>query len=355
VSVPSMSDPDYPNVLHLSDPAYTATLLSHAAAETGRHWRVLPLATAPPETGVTAMAAKAARGLRWEAKLAIARAKAPRVHVHSALARRHAGWAFGRRFALHLHGTDIRTNQYLDQHRRLVRDTVRRAQTVFYSTPDLREHVSPLRDDARLVPVPVSLPEPAPGGAAVARPHVIRELVGDRDYVFFSSRWQEVKGGERQIEIAHALTRALSGPSDPVVVGLDWGPLAGQAAAAGVRLVGRMPHDEFLAAVGASRVCVGQLSGVLGASELDALAADVPMVTPLNPHWYDGSHPSLVVPPVVGGVDLGMASTADDLVDLVAEELSSPALRHTRPWVREHHSAQAALAEVLSGYRDSGW
>lgn len=350
-----MSDPDYPSVLHLSDPAYTATLLSRAAAETGRRWQVLPLAIAPPGDGAAAIAAKAARGLRWECELAVARAQAQRVHVHSVLARRHAGWAFGRRFALHLHGTDIRTNQYLDQHRRLVHDTVRRAQTVFYSTPDLREHVSPLREDARLVPVPVSLTERTAEGRATARPAALRELIGDREFVFFSSRWQEVKGGERQIEIARALTRSLSGPSDPVVLGLDWGPLAGEAEAAGVRLIGRMPHDEFLATVGAARLCVGQLSGVLGASELDALAADVPMVAPLNPQWYDGSHPSLVVPPVVGGVDLGMSGSADDLVDLVREELSSPELRPTRPWVQEHHSGQAALAEVLSGYRDSGW
>lgn len=350
-----MSAPDYPSILHLSDPARTATLLSSAAAVTGRDWRVLPLAVAPPGTGVTAAAAKAARGLRWEAELALARVRTRRVHVHSVLARRHAGWAFGRSFALHLHGTDIRTAQYEDRHRELVHRTVREAQAVFYSTPDLKEHVAPLREDARLVPVPVSLPGPTADGAVTAPPPALRELVGEREYLFFASRWQDVKGGERQIEIARSLTRALSGPSDPVVVGLDWGPLAPQAAAAGVQLVGRLPHAEFLAALGAARLCIGQLSGVLGASELDALAADVPLVAPLDPRWYDGGHPSLVVPPVVGGVDLGMSAGADDLVDLVREELGSPTHRRTRSWVQEHHSARAALSEVLAGYRDSGW
>ena len=42
-------------------------------------------------------------------------------------------------------------------------------------------------------------------------------------------------------------------------------------------------------------------------------------------------------------------------MDLVLEELASPASRPTREWVREHHSPEAALAEVLAGYRDSGW
>ncbi|MGP9539027.1 hypothetical protein ACT3SP_13520 [Brachybacterium sp. AOP43-C2-M15] len=350
-----MPEPDYPSVLHLSDPALTATRLAEAAAETGRTWRVLPLAIAPEPGTAAALAVKAGRGLRWEARLLAARARSRRVHVHSVLARRHAGWAFGRRFALHLHGTDIRSAQYEQRHRDLVHETVRTAQTVFYATPDLREHVAPLREDARLVPVPVSLTVPPAERAPRERPAQIRALVGDRDYLLFTSRWEAVKGGARSLEIARALTAAQADPSGPAVLGLDWGPLAGQAADAGVQLVPRMPHADFLAAVGAARLCIGQLSGVMGASELDALAADVPLVAPLEPRWYDGSHPSLVVPPVLGGVDLGMSGTAADVVDLVREELVAPAERSTRPWVQEHHSPQAALDEVLAGYRDSGW
>lgn len=348
-----MPEPDFASVLHLSDPAHTATLLSRAAAETGRRWTALPLATAPAGTSLSAVALKAARGLRWESRLARSRVQARRVHVHSVLARRHAGWAFGRRFALHLHGTDIRTNQYLEQHQRLIRDTVKRAQVVFYSTPDLREHVSPLRDDARLVPVPV--PIPLPETPAPPRPAQIATLVGSREYVFFPSRWEEVKGGQRQIAVARELARAMSGPSAPMLVGLDWGPLAQEAAAAGVHLVPKMPHAQFRAAVARARLCIGQFAGILSASELDALAANVPLVAPLNPDWYDGSHPSLVVPPVLGGVDLGMSSSAKDVLDIVTEELGSSAPRATDSWVREHHSPQAALTEVLAGYRDCGW
>lgn len=347
-----MSAPDYPSVLHLSDPAFTATLLSRAAAETGRNWRVLPLATAPTSgSPVQRVGAKALRGLRWEAELLVDRLRTGRLHVHSALARPHAGWAFGRHFALHLHGTDIRTRQYEERHRRVVRETVRDAQVVFYSTPDLREHVSPLRENARLVPVPVPMPELGP--AAVPLP--VRELLGERPYLFFPSRWEEVKGGAAQIAMARALAAAHSDPSDPVLLGLDWGPLAGEAAAAGVQLVPKLSHADFLATVGGARLCIGQLSGMLSASELDALAADVPLVAPLDSGWYDGSHPSLRMPPVLGGVDLGMNATSDDLVDLVREELMAPAQRATRGWIEEHHSPRAALAEVLAGYRDSGW
>lgn len=347
-----MSAPDYPSILHLSDPASTATLLSRAAAETGRRWRVLPLATAPAAGGPALRAARrAVRGLRWEVDLLADRLRTRRLHVHSALARPHAGWAFGRRFALHLHGTDIRSRQYEERHRRVVHETVHDAHVVFYATPDLREHVAPLRQDARLVPVPVPLPELGPAPT----PTAVREVAGHRDYIFFPSRWEAVKGGAAQIAMARALAAACSGPSAPALVGLDWGPLAAEADAAGVHLMPKMPHAEFLATVAGARLCIGQLSGVLGASELDALAADVPLIVPLNPEWYDGSHPSLRVPPVLGGVDLGISGTSDDLVDLVREELTAPAERRTRLWVQDHHSPHAALAEVLSGYRDSSW
>ena len=61
-----MAEPDYPSVLHLSDPAYTATLLARAAEGTGRRWRVLPLATTPPARGTAQQVLrKAARGLGW--------------------------------------------------------------------------------------------------------------------------------------------------------------------------------------------------------------------------------------------------------------------------------------------------
>ena len=138
-------------------------------------------------------------------------------------------------------------------------------------------------------------------------------------------------------------------------MGLDWGPLAQEAAAAGVHLVPKMPHAQFRAAVAGARLCIGQFAGILSASELDALAADVPLVAPLNPEWYDASHPSLAVPPVLGGVDLGMTGSPADIADIVTEELGSPAGRPTLDWVRQHHSPQAALEEVLRGYRAGGW
>lgn len=343
---------DYRRVLHLGDPASTASLLREAADTSGRHWRVLPLAKAPsPANQLTATAGKAVRGALWETRLLRERLPVRKVHVHSALARRHAGWAFGSSFVLHLHGTDIRTRQYEAAHAELITSTVRDAHVVFYSTPDLREHVEDLRDDARLVPVPVPLVA-GPGGP---RPAALDSAVGQSDYIFFPSRWDDAKGGAAQIDLARALSRALSGTQGPALIGLDWGPHAAEAARAGVTLIPTMPHPQFQSVISGARLCIGQLSGVMGASELDVLAADTPLVIPLHPNWYDGSHPSLADPPVHGGTALGTDPHADDVVAVVQRALEGHTISSTRPWVDHHHSPEAAFAAVLDGYRDTSW
>ena len=335
-------------VLHLSDPAGAATLLSEAAAATGRRWRVLPLATAPTP-GPTASLRRAARGATWEAELLRDRLWARRVHVHSALAQRHAGWAFGERFALHLHGTDIRTRLYEPAHAAVIRDVVASASVVFYVTPDLRSHVAALRSDARLVPVPVPLGRAMPGPDLGP---LLPPEAGDRGYVLFASRWGPEKGGDAQIGLARSVARGLAAHRGPVPVGIDWGQNAEAARDAGVHLLPRMPHARFRALVAGARVAIGQLTGVLGASELDALAADVPLVAPLDPRWYDGSDPALVDVPVRGASF--SPDDAEGLAAAVLAALDGPAPAPTRPWVARHHSAASALQRVLAGYRSVG-
>lgn len=331
---------DDDRVLHLGDPARTATLLTEAAREEGLTWRVLQLAR--PGTGpLPAVLDRAVRGALWETRLLAERVRARRVHLHSALALPHVSWALGD-YALHLHGTDIRTRVYEDRHRETVLRAVDRARVVFYSTPDLAEHVGGLRDDALLVPVPVPMGRPDP-----------TELPTRGDYVFFPSRWEDVKGGRTQIEAAVELRRAL--PADIALVGLDWGPLADEARDAGVELLPKMPNPQFRAMVAGARLCIGQTAGIMSASELESLALDTPIVVPLNPEWYDGSHASLVDPPVLGGTAL--PARGHDVAALAAAAVTGQiaAPTGTRTWVERHHSPRAALREVLQGYRKAGW
>ncbi|PZO62105.1 MAG: hypothetical protein DI635_12930 [Pseudoxanthomonas suwonensis] len=195
---------------------------------------------------------------------------------------------------LHLHGSDIRSRQYESHFQRTIRAAVNGAGKVVYATPELDEHVLPLRADAEYLPIPVSLGE-------LPDPVTPQE----RSAVFFASRWEAVKGAELQVEIA-ARIRAL----DPEVqmIGLDWGEGASAARAAGVRLVPRMAHDEYLRLMGSSRVVIGQMTRILATSELEALMMGVPLISTYDDTLYpqlrrlSGSAPAQMAEAAVASV-----------------------------------------------------
>lgn len=326
-------------MLHLGDPAFTATVLARKARDRGYDWKVIQWARTPVHSSPLATKAhRAARGLAWEVRFAATRARYPLIHLHSALALPHVKWAL-RTYALHLHGTDIRTQQYKPAYRARILAAIDGAAVVYYSTPDLRAHVVPHRADAILVPVPVAasttpLGTPAPG------------LAG-RDYVFFASRWEDVKGGQNQIDFARELRRELG--DSTAIVGIDWGPNSGQARAAGVELIPKQAYPDYLATIAGARLAIGQQSGIMSASELDSLDLNVPLVMALNPDWYDGSAPSLLSPPVLGGTAVDPADVAT-LARLTRDALENPTPADTHAWVQRHHSPSAALDIVLEGY-----
>ena len=181
----SKSSEDYLQVLHLGDPAHTATLLARAANETGRAWRVLPLAQNPQTASPVAQTlGRTWRGAWWEARLWGAKLSRPRIHLHSAMALPHVGWALGD-YVLHLHGTDIRSRRYEPAYTNRIHDAVAHARQVFYSTPDLREHLTDWRPEARLIPVPVDLDCPAANNPYRCKAR------STGSYVFFVSRCRQ--------------------------------------------------------------------------------------------------------------------------------------------------------------------
>ncbi|MDD7385351.1 MAG: hypothetical protein SPI12_00515 [Actinomycetaceae bacterium] len=339
-----MKPPDYQRVLHLGNPASTATLLSVAARHTGRSWKVLPLATTPHihmVDPVLQRIARAARGAIWEAQFAAHKITRPKIHLHSAMATPHVGWALGD-YALHLHGTDIRTRLYEESYHQRIVDAVTHARVVFYSTPDLAQHALPIRKDAILAPVPVTM----------KRTRAKNPLGSGRTYVFFTSRWEDVKGGYTQLEAARALRSLL--PAHVELIGLDWGPLAAEAWQVGIQLVPKQPYPSFRALVRDAQLCIGQTAGIMSASELDALAEGTPIVAPLNPQWYAADHPSLHNVPVLGGTNLD-GRDAEGIAHLAAEHLGEPLPAAASSWLKANHSPEACLDIVLGGYRSHQW
>lgn len=315
------------SVVHVNDCASTAGQMIAEAARRGMSWDFVPLAAKGRSWDTPiAKAEKAARGAVWLTRLAAQAARHDFVHVHSASVMRHARYAV-RRFVLHCHGTDVRTLQYDPAWKPVILESLRRAEEVFYPTPELHEHVLKHRPDAVYLPIPVDpalMPEWSPAPA-------------ERPTVFFASRWGWEKGGETQLDVAEGIVRA----ADADVVGLDWGPLAERARALGVRLVPTMSRPEYLATLARADVVVGQAAGILATSELETLAIGTPLVLPVPTPAYDDRPP-----PVYGD---SVETAVDAVRELVkGSRVHDPAAG--KDYIDAHHHIRHAVDAAVAAY-----
>ncbi|WP_116049055.1 hypothetical protein [Amycolatopsis palatopharyngis] len=319
-----------PSALHVNDAAFTAQRMIAEAASRGYVWRYLPKAAESQEwRGLTGQARRAVIGGVWLGRLALLARRHDIVHVHSASTLAHSRLG-APRFVLHCHGTDVRTTQYDPSRAAGIRGGLRDAESVFYSTPDLAEHVLPHRSDAIYLPVPIDVDNVPKWTPKPGKPQVV-----------FASRWSPDKDSATQLEVARRLVAALGERAE--VVGLDWGPQAADAAALGVHLVPRGDHAAYLALLAGARVVVGQSGKILAASELEALAAGVPVVVPVPLPLYSASPP-----PVLGG---GVADAVDAVVAVLDGTQPHDAAAG-RTWVDDEHGVERGVDTVARVYQE---
>lgn len=324
-------------VLHINDVANVGTAIVDEAQSQNLPWLLYDIAKVKDSPNQLArIIRKAQKAPSWLWGLWRLSNGADLLHIHGGTVYRHTAW-LKKPYVLHLHGTDIRTTRYQPEYKDIVEAAVTNAEAVFYTTPDLREHVLDLAPNAKLLPVTVDV-ESVP--FQLRRPETPR--------VLFSSRWEEIKGGQQQLDAAEAILRLRSEFPDLEVEGLDWGPDADKARNLGVHLVPKMPHEQYLRWLSSASVIVGQMSGIMSASELEGLACGVPVVTPLNDRWYTGTDPSLVSPPVLVGITPQGTASAQQIAEGVKVGLATkePAMA-LRDWTAENHGPGRAV-RVLS-------
>lgn len=318
-----------PRVLHVNDAASTTAQLLAEAHRRGLPWRYLPLAASGRTWhGARGRAAKAVAGARWLPRLLVGAARADLLHVHVGSVVQHTRFA-PRRYVLHLHGTDVRSQQYDPRWTAVIRGGMARAEAVLFSTPDLAEHVLPHRPDAELFPVPLDLAS-LPRWAPAERPTVV-----------FASRWEEVKGLEQQLATAAGLRAAL--PDSVRLLGLDWGPGAPRAARAGVELLPRASRSDYLRLLASASAVVGQSSGMLAASELEAIGIGVPVAAALEPRWYDGEPPAVLVGPSATAGSARVQEVVDAVVAAVTDPAGASAALGGPAWLAAHHDVRTGV------------
>ena len=331
-------------MLHINDAASTTHQLLAEARKRDLDWKYLPLASRGRPAGVgQGRVARAGLGGAWLAQLLAGAAPAALLHIHGGTVVRHTGWV-PRPYVLHVHGTDVRSHQYDPAQTAVVRRGLRGAAAVLYSTPDLAEHVLPWRPDALHMPQPLDLAAMPPWKPSSGRPPL----------VLFASRWELVKGLQVQLPLAAALRTAL--PPSVRVAGLDWGPAAPEAGAAGIELLPRLSRAAYLQLLASATVVVGQSSGMLAASEVEALAVGVPVIAPLRASWYPTDPPPVLGPsselsPARGGP--GIVAALVEAVAQVIEDPPAAASRLSSPeWVARHHDVRDAVDRLSALYAD---
>ncbi|WP_366181050.1 hypothetical protein ABXS69_02640 [Actinomyces timonensis] len=326
-------------VLHVNDVARIGSALVRQARSEGMDWDLYDTARVDPSwRPATRAARRALRGGLWAVGLARRALRADLLDVHGGTVPAHTRWT-RRPYVLHLHGTDIRVRRYEPARAGLIERSVREALDVYYTTPDLAEHTLDLCPGATLQPVvvdPAELPS-APSGAA-------RRGEPGSFTVVFPSRWGAAKGGEEQERAVAALRRAYG---DRIVLeGLDWGESAHRIAREhGVILRPTMPHADYVRWLAGASAAVGQLTGSMGVSEIEAVGAGVTTVVALDERWYDGSHETTRDVPVLGG-PVARADFVDAIVDGVGRALDGARITGGRAWVDAHHSPRRAVARL---------
>lgn len=256
------------------------------------------------------------------------------LHVHF-ISQGVVGLAAGRPFFIHAHGADLHLNPRLGFLRALNQRVLDRATGIFHVTPELRPLLGRQAARSRWLPNPISDSYFADGSSG--RP-VRRALI--------FLRLDPIKAPERIFEVAGPLAEIVE------LTAVRMGTRAAEYEARWgdqVQFIDRVPPAAVKDLLAGFDLVIGQMGlGVLGLSELEAMAGGRVVVMNLEAGLYEGEPPPVVA--TEGGADLVAK------VRLLAADTEEMGRRveSGREWVRRHHSFAAHLALLELAYRETG-
>lgn len=254
------------------------------------------------------------------------------VHIHYAYFGM-LGILGGYDYWLHCHGTDIRRNQYHPLYKHITSPSMKRANTLLYSTPDLKIHAERKRKDAIFLPNPIqtSLFEPTPLPKQ------------DNRKILLISRIDAIKGVDSAFKALESIKK--NNPSVSIDAFL-WGPELDKYKDQNfVNWIPTMKHEEISKLIQNYHIVVGQFHlGILGMSEMEAMACARPVVCDFTyGSWYPQE------PPVV------QAKTVEEIAGRIQELLDDPSMCEDigeagRNWVMNNHDYIAVAKRLAEMY-----
>ena len=229
-------------------------------------------------------------------------------------------------YILHCHGTDLRGGTAVT--RPLIKNALRGARHVFYSTPDLEHYVKEVRADGEFLPNPIDTAHFAPTKPASGRSNVL-----------ICCGLTEVKGAGRLLKACQQLAREHPEIRITAIGGGNYTPYF--QALPNVTVIARQPRWKLPALISEHGIVLGQVKlGSAGMAELEAMSCGRPVVT-----WFNELRAYPQVPPYVTAVD------APDIAVAIAKLAQDPAERDRlgeagRAWVIENHGLDRVVSRV---------
>jgi len=245
-------------------------------------------------------------------------------------------------FFLHIHGTDIRRFVNSPILGMIIQLGLKKAKTVFYTTPDLKPLVETYRPDAIFFPNPVDTEKFIP----------IREQNNqDNSVVFNINKLDRYKGLDK---VLPALDLILMNNPDVRVLMFDFGNALVESEGfiskyrkdSRLSLLHPVSRERMLELIQDATMVVGQMeTGSLGCSELEAMSCSKPVVCYFK---YESAYPS--IPPIYN------ANNADEICDQIEYILSNPEEaqkkgEEARAWVVEHYDKRVVARRLVDIYQ----
>jgi glycosyltransferase involved in cell wall biosynthesis len=242
------------------------------------------------------------------------------VHIHFA----YLGWLgiSGRYpYVLHCHGSDVRRDLHDVIRRWPIIQSLKHAQSVLFSTPDLAAIIQPIRPDAIFLPNPINTDRFQPLARSDDQPLKILII----------SQLSPIK----KVSVAfEAVQQLLNRYPDIQVTAIDRGRYRDRYRnTPGVTFIPPVPYESMAGLINAHDIVIGQfLIGSMGMAELESMACGKPVVCSFN---YNDWYPE---PPPVFSTD-----QPKQVVEALSTLVEDSVLRCERGeqshnWVNKYHS-----------------
>jgi glycosyltransferase involved in cell wall biosynthesis len=240
-------------------------------------------------------------------------------------------------YVLHCHGSDVRSGLYHPLRKHLVTYSLKRAEMVLLSTPDLYQHVKPIREDAIFLPNPIDTTVFSPGAQGTET--TIRILI--------NMSLKKSKAPEIAFEAAEQIQKMFA---DIEVYAFASGPEFNHFRQyGGVNFMDPIPHENMPNLVNSFDIILGQFSiGSLGMSELESMACGKPVICHVDKALYNQWYRDL--PPVFTAQD------GFDVIELLTDLIESRERRievgkAAREWVLKYHDYLSVARRLTNLYK----